>query len=599
MINSKTMKSLYVFYNNIGLVVIASLIFFSCEDYYDTNNNPITYGETYFPIDLTTDKPIYQPGEPVLFNLAKEIDFKNGEIKVRYSHLGTVLSEELLVGKEWTWNPPQEDYKGYLVDLYRVVDGKEDVLESIAIDVSSDWTRFPRYGFLSSYGTLSNQVIQKNIANLARYRINGVQFYDWMYDHHKPLAGSVSTPLQTWPDLIGRTNTFASVEGYINALHEKGMKAMFYNLCFGALDNALSDGVNEEWYIFKDDNHEEKDNHHLDAPFRSSIYLLNPANIGWQEYISKRHKDVYDVFNFDGYHIDQLGGRGTVYDYNGQVVELDKTYGSFVNKMKELNPDKYHVMNAVNQFGQKESIAQSEVDFLYTEVWDPNTSYEQLASIILDNQSLSNNEKNVVLAAYMNYDISNSFGYINAPGVLLTNSVIFAFGGAHIELGEHYLSNEYFPNENLQMRTSLSLEMVTYYDFLTAYENLLRDGGEFKTFNVSSTDGKMSISNWPASKGEVATIGKEVNNKEIIHFINFTDANSMDWGDKKGLQIEPKEITDANVNIQVKSTPKKIWLASPNYRKGVATELDFTSNGNSVLVTIPYLKYWDMIVVEY
>ena len=25
----------------------------------------------------------------------------------------------------------------------------------------------------------------------------------------------------------------------------------------------------------------------------------------------------------------------------------------------------------------------------------------------------------------------------------------------------------------------------------------------------------------------------------------------MDWGDKKGLQIEPKEITDANVNIQL------------------------------------------------
>ena len=52
------------------------------------------------------------------------------------------------------------------------------------------------------------------------------------------------------------------------------------------------------------------------------------------------------------------------------------------------------------------------------------------------------------------------------------------------------------------MRTSLSLEMVTYYDFLTAYENLLRDG-VIKIFNVSSTDGKMSISNWPASKGEV------------------------------------------------------------------------------------------------
>ena len=30
-----------------------------------------------------------------------------------------------------------------------------------------------------------------------------------------------------------------------------------------------------------------------------------------------------------------------------------------------------------------------------------------------------------------------------------------------------------------------------------------------------------------------------------------------------------------------------------------SNRIDFTSNGNSVLVTIPYLKYWDMIVVEY
>lgn len=584
------------FYYRIGLLIVASVLLYSCEDHYDTTNNPITYGETYFPIELTTDKPIYNPGEPVQIILNKEI---KGDVKVRYSHLGTVLGEEALTQKTWTWNPPQEDFKGYLLDLYKTVNGEEEVIESIAIDVSSDWTKFPRYGFFSSYGTLSKETIQKNIDKLARYRINGVQFYDWMYDHHKPLAGSVSSPSNTWPDLIGRTNTLATVDAYIKGLHNKGMKAMFYNLCFGALNNAFSEGVSDEWYLYKDENHNKKDNHHLDHPFRSSIYLLNPANTEWQEYISKRHKDVYEVFNFDGYHIDQLGNRGTVFDYNGKNVDLKNTYGSFVNKMKDLNPNKFHVMNAVNQFGQEESIAKSKVDFLYSEVWDPNISYEQLADVLLNNHRYSNYEKNTILAAYMNYDISNSFGYVNAPGVLLTNSVIFAFGGAHLELGEHYLANEYFPNENLQMVTSLALDMVDYYDFLTAYENVLRDGGEFKSINVESLDGKLNLANWPANKGEVAIVGKNLVNSDVVHLINFTNSNSMEWGDKRGQQIEPTSILDASIKIQVKGTPKKVWLASPNYKKSVATELDFTSEGNNITLTIPYLKYWDMIVIDY
>ena len=584
---------------NIYTLLISALLVFTlgaCSDYYSTDNNPITYGETYLPVDLTTDKAIYSPGDVVVFSLNKKL---GSDVIIRYSHLGEVLNEENLSGSSWTWITPKTDFKGYLVDLYKIVDGKEQIIESIAIDVSSSWIRFPRYGFLSSYGRMSEKDIRRNIEVLNRYRINGVQFYDWMYDHHKPLAGSVVNPSQTWLDLMGRENHFSTVNDYISVIHEKGMKAMFYNLCFGALSNAETDGVKETWYIFKDQNHKEKDNHHLDPPFRSSIYLTNPANGEWQDYIAKQHADVYTVFGFDGYHIDQLGGRGSVYDYNGNEVSLPNTYGSFVNSMKEKAPTKFHAMNAVNQFGQKETIAKSAVDFLYTEVWDPNNSYQQLASVLLDNYKYSDYQKNSVLAAYMNYDISNNFGYVNAPGVLLTNSVIFAFGGAHIEIGEHYLANEYFPNDNLQMRTSLQLDLIHYYDFLTAYENVLRDGGEFTNVKVSSTDQKLAVAPWPVDRGEVAVVSKKVDTRDVIHLINFTNANSMDWGDKKGTQVEPVSIEDSVISIAVTQPVKKVWFASPNYKKGVATKLDFESSANSISVTIPYLKYWDMIVIEY
>ena len=586
------MKNIY----NFLAVALCSLFVVSCDDYYDTKNDPITYGETYLSIDLNTDKAVYKPGETVHFSMK---DNPGNNLKVRYSYLGAVLKEESLSGKSWTWVTPSEDFKGYLVDIYESKEGKEIIHQSISIDVSSDWKKFPRYGFLSGYGKLTDNQIEKNIEVLNRYRINGIQFYDWMHDHQRPLAGTVDNPAASWNDLIGRTNYLSTVKEYISAAHNRGMKATFYNLAFGALSNAAADGVKEEWYLFKDADHKEKDNHHLDAPFRSSIYLTNPANIEWQNYLIQRNKDVYSVFDFDGYHIDQLGNRGTVYDYNGNVVKLSNTYKSFITAMKQANPTKSLVMNAVNQYGQEESIAKSDVDFLYTEVWDPNKSFEQLVQIIQDNDAYSNNTKRTVLAAYMNYDKSNSAGFVNAPGVLLANAVIFSFGASHLELGEHYLANEYFPNSNLQMKTELKNSMLTYYDFLVAYQNILRDGGTFTSYNLQCTNSKMTLNNWPTQQGNVAVVGKRFSDKDVLHLINFTNANTMEWRDKNGTQAEPSIIADTELKLLAAKPVKNIWVASPDTQKGVAQKVTFNQTGNEVVFNLPSLKYWDMIVVEY
>jgi len=517
---------------------------------------------------------------------------------VRYSHLGKVMKEEELQGTSWSWIAPAEDFKGYMVDIYEA-DGKAGkIYHTIAVDVSSDWTKFPRYGFLSSYGDLSKTQIGRNIEILNRYHINGLQFYDWLYDHHRPLAGTADNPLPQWPDLIGRTNYLSTVKSYIDAAHGRGMKTMFYNLAFGALSNAAADGVKEEWYIFKDANRSVKDSHHLDSPFRSSIYLTNPANNAWQNYLMARHNDVYRVFDFDGYHIDQLGNRGAVYDYNGNLLKLEETYAPFIAAMKQSRPDKRLVMNAVGQFGQG-YISQNEVDFLYTEVWDESKTFGELANVILENNAYSDNKKQTVLAAYVNYAKSSSSGYVNAPGVLLTNAVIFSFGGAHLELGEHYLANEYFPNSNLQMKKELKEALVCYYDFLVAYQNLLRDGGAFALFNVQSANNQVRFENWPASQGAVAVTGKRFTDKEVIHLLNFSDANSMAWRDTNGTQKEPLAIIGTEIKVTVTRPVKKIWFASPDINGGVARTLDFTQAGNEVGFTLPSLKYWDMIVIEY
>ncbi len=89
---------------------------------------------------------------------------------------------------------------------------------------------------------------------------------------------------------------------------------MFYNLCYGALDDAKTDGVSNRWFLYKNNKHSDIDKLDLSNDWKSDIYLLDPANKDWQNYIIERNNEVYNNLDFDGFHIDQVGDRGTVYE---------------------------------------------------------------------------------------------------------------------------------------------------------------------------------------------------------------------------------------------------------------------------------------------
>jgi dextranase len=296
--------------------------------------------------------------------------------------------------------------------------------------------------------------------------------------------------------------------------------------------------------------------------------------------------------------MDQLGDRGARYKFDGTFLNLSLTFNPFIDAVKADEPQKDIVMNAVAQYGQK-GIAESSAGFLYTEVWSPFDGFSDLANLIQQNNIYSNNTKNSVLAAYMNYDLANNKGFFNTPSVLMTNAVIFAFGGAHLELGEHMLGKEYFPNSNLSMKDDLKSALVNYYDFLVAYQNLLRDGGAFNTVTLTSPDNKMLLGAWPASQGTVAVFGKKSENTQVIHLINFTNSTTQKWRDNTGIQASPVLIKDARLILTSDIAVKKIWMASPDIIGGASRSLNFVQSGNKVSFVLPELKYWDMLVVEY
>lgn len=558
-------------------------------------DNPET--PAYTNVQIQTDKAVYNPGEEVIFSM--DISNLPDNAKVRYKHADKIVEEVGISEFSWKWIPPVTDFQGYMAEVFTLENGTEKIYATIGIDVSSDWTKFPRYGFISEFPQMTAQETDDIIGNLNRFHINGLQFYDWHNKHHRPLPVFSGEPANVWKDIGNRDIYFKTVENYIASAHNRNMKTMFYNLVYGAWQKAEEDGVKKEWYIYNDNTRVNQDILQMQSPpFISNLFLLNPANNEWQQYLGFENQKVYQHLNFDGYHMDQLGDRGTRYTYNGTLVNLDQTFLPFIEAIKARHPDKHLVMNAVNQYGQ-EGIAKSSTGFLYTEVWSPNDKYSDLANIIQVNNAHSNNTKNTVLAAYMNYDLAENQGFFNTPAVLLTNAVIFAFGGAHLELGEHMLGKEYFPNNNLKMKGDLQAALPDYYDFLVAYQNLLRDGGSFNTIPVKSLDGKVPVENWPANQGSVASVCRKVEEKQVIHLINFKDSKTQEWRDNQGIQAIPALVKNAQFAVSVSSPVRKIWMASPDIIGGASREINFKQSGDRVVFTLPELKYWSMIVLEY
>lgn len=574
--------------------MFALLLFASCssDDTFNISKasslQPAVEITSRLTLELSTDKALYAPGQTISFSVKGNLP---AGATVRYRHGADVVEEHPLSGSTWTWTAPSQDFTGYLVDIYTKNGSGETVYGTIAVDVSSDWNRFPRYGFVATYDKSKTQkTIDAEMALLNRYHINGVQFYDWHYAHHQPY-----TPDAVYTDIANREIDADVVRRYISAQHGYGMKSMFYNLCYGALDNAAQKGVKDQWYLYKDQSHSQKDCLNMSSEWKSDIYLTDPNNTDWQKYLAAQNKDVYEHFDFDGYHIDQVGNRGTVYDFYGNTVNLPTGFANFIKAMKQAEPGKRLVMNAVANYGQLNIANTGDVDFLYSELWGGESQFADLLSILNQNRSYRPGAGQVY-AAYMDYECNDKSEF-NTPGVLLTDAVMFAIGADHLELGDHMLCHEYFPNSHLAMSDDLKSQLVCYYDFFTAYEDLLRIEGQQNDDDIYTTSSDVTIANWPPRLGTVTAYTKTVDDKKVVNLLNFVNANSLSWRDLKGDMPEPQQINGLTLAVKAGNV-KRIWVASPDCYGGVAQELHFEKNGDRVVFTVPMLKYWSMIVIE-
>jgi dextranase len=564
--------------------------------------------------NVVLDKALYAPGGTVFVH----VDLTNGtgdsftgSVETTVWHLGYEIAQlpiqtvlNLVAGatetKTFAWAPPAVDYQGYLL-LVRVKNSSGQLIDSgsSAIDVSSDWVRFPRYGYVAQYdaGIDADAVMRQ----LKDFHLNTIQFYDWQWKHHIPYS-----PDATWPDIANRTIYRSTLLNLISAAHSYGMLAFNYNLYGGAFDNYWSDGsgaqVSMGIFSTPQPSGGYTPGDQLSVPMPNGwqtahLYEMNNRDAAWQSYIFAKEQEVFEHFAFDGWHIDSLG-QHNAYDFGGASFSLDDYNDHFINNAKAALGRRM-VFNSVDAVGEDQIVTSANVDVIYSELWDSNEHYADFKRRVDSVQGLGS--KAVVFPAYLNRGLVS--GFFNEASVRLADAAIFACGASHLELGDgnKMLHTEYFPDdENVLMTPSLAAAIRIYYDFLVAYQNLLRDA-------TASANNQVSVSGVQTSSdgsaGTVWIISKETRGHNIIHLINLLNNTSTLWRDSDATYSIPPTIHNFEVKMYYSGPGSgRLWYATPDENLGCATELvsepGTDAGGNYILFTLPQLRYWDMVWLE-
>jgi uncharacterized protein YegP (UPF0339 family) len=368
-----------------------------------------------------TDKSLYSPGSTVTITTTIKNNTGSAwsgnvvlkifllESQVYTASKAASVSNGQSANVTFTWTAPGTDFRGYFVRI----DAGSAGSGATAVDVSSDFTKYPRYGYTSEFPSSQTSTQSSSMINTMSqdYHLNAWQFYDWMWRHDKFFKRTGGIVDSSWQDLFNRTISWPTIQNQISAVHNVNGAALAYAMVYTGRENYSSFGVNPEWGIYQDPSHSSQ----LNVDFGNGstyLWMFDPQNPSWQNYIHNEYKDAVNTAGFDGIQVDQMGQRNNVYDYNGSPIDLSKRFSPFLNQAKaSLNANNaaknkitFNVVDGtVNGWAANDVASNANVDFLFSEIWYLSNSYMQLKDYI-DSMRAQASNKAMVLAAYMNYN---------------------------------------------------------------------------------------------------------------------------------------------------------------------------------------------------
>ena len=350
-----------------------------------------------------TPEPMTGPLELTIFHLNDAVYHVTSE--------PVTLTPDKPTSVQFTWMPPPIDFTGYLA----VVSVGGRIIGSTGIDVSSTPLAYPRYGYLSNFSPEQTpEVVQPIVQRLAQdYHLNLFQFYDWFWRHEKLIERQNDALPPTWQDLFGRTNSVEVIHDLIDTVHRYNGFAMAYVMSYAAREGyAERWPISASWSLFAQPGATAP----LSLDFSATkpgtmLFLFDPANPGWQAWMSGQYRDAIDTFGFDGVHIDQLGPRQDVLHADGSPAQLPRAFASFLEAIDAQLPTRgsQHaactfnlVDGAVDGWAVSDVAGSAACDFLYSEIWFKADTYTDLRRYIEQLRAIGG-RRPVVLAAYAQY----------------------------------------------------------------------------------------------------------------------------------------------------------------------------------------------------
>ncbi len=554
---------------------------------------------------LWPNKATYPPGEPVTLLVLIENPLTSpqvAQLTMRVLHLQTVIATQ---EEAHTFAPgtttltlslklPPEPFRGYGIDL-TVMDVEQQMLlarGSTAVDVLENWTQAPRYGFLSDFAPDLAEP-EAAVESLNRYHLNVVQFYDWMWRHY-----TLMPPEDPFVDSLGRRLSLAMVRARVQACQARNMATMGYAAVYGAEaeyalehpDQILYDAAGEPYSLDR-------------LYYIMNIHRDNP----WlRQMVPEMARAVAEV-PFDGLHLDQYGfPHDNVFGPapERRAYDLAADFPEFINAaraaIQQPAAEKRVIFNAVTNW-PIETVAPTNQDAIYIEVWPPYEHYRDLQYLVRHAHQLEP-ARQVIIAAYMKpLKTCPPESYAEAEAAArLVSAALWANGGFHLLLGERdaALQDAYYP-DYVSLSPAFAEVMRRYYDFQVRYENLLSDRRL-----QPQDDAQAQINGVPTSTtgeaGTIWTIARAMEGWRTVSLINLASASDTHWNAPAAV---PKALSDIPLRVPVgaQEEVQAVFCASPD-DDGRPHALPFSMQKQEgaawVDVRVPRLEFWQLVALE-
>lgn len=544
-----------------------------------------------FGLSIELSQAAYQPGMAVSIRVevaAGLLETLPARLVMQITRLTDVVETQYLdvtkadaSTESFAWLPPVEP-AGYGITVHLEQDGEVIVTAESAVDVATDWTEQPRYGFVSEFGGWDEPHAHEAFRAMNRLHLNGLQFYDWLYRHEQPVP-----PGEAFIDSMGRALKVETIREKIGLARNYGMTPMAYVAIYAASPGFHAH--NREWGLY------DKNGEPIEFG-EGYLYIMDPTRgRGWDEHLIREFRQVLRDFDFGGLHIDQYGFPKVAYNTRGQTVLIAPAFRTFINDTKAAVakefPDRSTVaFNSVANWPVA-VVAKSDYDFNYVEVWPPYSTYGDIETIIQSAYETSGGRATVIAA------------YVDArheATVLLLDAIIFAHGATHIELGEGngLLTDPYFP-KFARVSDPLWQALVAYYDFIVRYKDWLYAPRQLLAANqLVLIDGEAAAPR--PERGHVHAILYRAQHaqRHVLSLINLTTADTVEW---KAAQPEPVPIDAIEMTVTVDYEPSHLWLASPDKASLAAAAVPFTKTRTEEGWAVQFfanVHYWSVAVIE-